>query len=79
MEPLGVLFDAGDQLVLLPLPGPAALPATPPLPPLVLREAWACAQAACGEVALAIHRADDLRRGSVNFAPLLPAARAQPR
>ena len=73
MEPLGVLFDAGDQLVLLPLPGPAALPATPPLPPLVLREAWACAQAACGEVALAIHRADDLRRGSVNFAPLLPA------
>ena len=72
MEPLGVLFDAGDQLVLLPLPGPAALPGPPP-PPLVLREAWACAQAACGEVALAIHRADDLRRGSVNFAPLLPA------
>ena len=74
LERHGVLFDGGDQLVIVPLPGPNALPSSPPSPPLVLREAWANAQAGCGEVALAIHRTDDLRRGSVAFAPLPSAS-----
>ena len=61
-----VVFGDGDDLLLV----RAQTPGSPPNPPVVLREASACTQAACGEVALAVQRrADDPRRGTVAVAP----------
>ena len=58
-----VLFSDGEQsLHLSPPPGTASAA-------LTLREAAACAQARCGEVALAVYRSEDARRGLVAVAP----------